>query len=383
MLEIDDRETLEQWLNSSDNPPPAAIQDLDLRGDSTPLLARSFWGSVFLGCDIDSIAAGHIVTTGGTVIPNDPGLLFSVHRAQLYSVDEIFAGFDASDPAGYYNTFDYRVYKQYLEQGKDSPISIRISLARRLHDHSITDALNGTIKGRKVVAIMGGHGMERSDPFYAKVARVAQQLTRDGFLMVSGGGPGAMEATHLGAYFATRTTDDLEAAIQLITPRPQGAKPRKEYDDPDWLQRAFRVRQRYPLMADDQAKCMSIGIPTWLYGHEPPSAFASHIAKYFANSVREEGLLAIAKYGVVFAPGSAGTTQEIFQDATQNHYGTAGCYSPMILFGSEHWTSVRPVWPLLTHVAVGHRYGELIALTDDEEEIVERIRSYNPDEYRV
>jgi predicted Rossmann-fold nucleotide-binding protein len=383
MLEIDNRETLAKWLNGSENPPPAAIQDLDLRGDCEAILSRSFWGSLFLGCELESATAGHIVTTGGTVIPNDPGLLFSVHKARLYSVDELFADFDLNDPDGYHHSFDYRVYKQFLDQGKDTPISIRISLARRLHDHSITDALKGAIKGHKVVAVMGGHGMERSDPFYAKVARVSQQLTRDGFLMVSGGGPGAMEATHLGAYFATRTTSELEAAIKLMMPRPDGAEAGKEYDDPDWLHRAFRVREEFPLSTDDQEKCKSVGIPTWLYGHEPPAAFATHIAKYFANSVREDGLLAIAHYGVIFAPGSAGTTQEIFQDATQNHYGTAGCYSPMILFGTDHWTNVRPVWPLLSHVASGHRYGELAAITDDEEEIVQRIRSYEPDEYKV
>ena len=151
MLEIETPAALEKWLNGSDNPPPAAIQDLDLREESKAILARAFWGSLFLGCQLHSTDAGHIVKTGGTVIPNDPGLLFSVHRSRLYSVDEIFDGFTSSDPDAYHHTFDYRVYKQYLDHGKDSPISIRISLARRLHDHSITDALNGVIKGRKVV----------------------------------------------------------------------------------------------------------------------------------------------------------------------------------------------------------------------------------------
>ncbi len=79
----------------------------------------------------------------------------------------------------------------------------------------------------------------------------------------------------------------------------------------------MKIIDKYPLTANDYEKCKSIGIPTWLYGHEPPAPFATHIAKYFANSVREDGLLTIAKHGVIFAPGSAGTTQEIFQDATQ------------------------------------------------------------------
>ena len=125
-----------------------------------------------------------------------------------------------------------------------------------------------------------------------------------------------------------------------------------------------------------------VGIPTWLYGHEPPAPFATHIAKYFANSVREDGLLAIAKHGVIFAPGSAGTTQEVFQDAAQNHYANQQFISPMIMFGEEHWTKKRPVWPLLATVAKGKEYGELIALTDSEDEIIRRIKMFNPKIYK-
>ena len=229
---------------------------------------------------------------------------------------------------------------------------------------------------------MGGHGMERSDPFYAKVANVSRRLTQLGFLTVSGGGPGAMEATHVGAYFATKTESELADAIDMLKKRPKGAVPGKEYEDADWLHRAWNVMTKYPMDNRDKEACKSIGIPTWLYGHEPPSPFATHIAKYFANSVREDGLLAIAKHGVIFAPGSAGTIQEIFQDACQNHYAIHEVYSPMILFGVHHWTSVRPVWPLISSVSKGKEYGELLALTDCEDEIVRRIRMFDPAIYK-
>ena len=39
---------------------------------------------------------------------------------------------------------------------------------------------------------------------------------------------------------------------------------------------------------------VSLGIPTWYYGNEPPNLFASHAGKYFFNSVREDGLVSIA-----------------------------------------------------------------------------------------
>jgi predicted Rossmann-fold nucleotide-binding protein len=211
---------------------------------------------------------------------------------------------------------------------------------------------------------MGGHSMKRTSPEYAKVARIAQSLAERGFLIATGGGPGAMEAAHLGAYFGGRG-DELARALDLLSTAAH-------YRDREWLSRAFEVRARF-----GDARFESLGIPTWHYGHEPPNVFATHIAKYFANSVREEGLLAIAKGGVIFSPGSAGTIQEIFQDACQNHYLTAGVASPMIFLGSDYWQKTKPVFPLLSQLAEGHEYAEHLALTDDPEEVVERISRFD------
>lgn len=380
MREIDTRDDFQSWLAGGPRE-PAAVQGLDLSAYAKQLTAGSFAGSLFLGCELPSAAAGAIVAGGGVVIPNLEEFEFQLHRAKLYSPEELFAGYQPG-PDGYARTLDYRIYRQYLEQGRQAA-SIKVSLARRLHDHAITDALQEALAGRRVVAVMGGHGMERRDPFYRQIAQLSRQLTGEGYLLVSGGGPGAMEATHLGAYFAARPEEDLQAALQQLAVRPADGRPGKEYLDPDWLERAWRVRERYPIAAGQERATSSIGIPTWLYGHEPPAAFASQIAKYFANSVREDGLLEIAHHGVIFAPGSAGTTQEIFQDATQNHYGTTGFASPMILFGHDHWTTTRPVWPLLEKVSAAHPYGKLVCLTDDPQEIADRIRSYRPEDHRA
>lgn len=382
MLEIDTMDALVDWLRDGEQPEPAALQGLDLLESSAPLLRSRPRGSIFLGCALAPEVAAHLVGAGAIVLPNIPAVSFQVHRSRLYPPEDLFGGFDPRDPEGYLKTLDARIYREYLEQGGATPASILVTLARRLHDHSISDALEEAIEGRRVVAMMGGHGMERSDPFYAQVARISRTLTRRGFLMVSGGGPGAMEATHLGAYFAPRQDGDLLAALELMSSRPPGAPRGKEYADADWLHRAWRVLECFPVPEGRRREAESIGIPTWLYGHEPPSPFATHLAKYFANAVREDGLLAIARHGVIFAPGSAGTTQEIFQDAAQNHYATTGFVSPMILVGTSYWTRTRPVWPLLESVAQGQRFAELLALTDDEDEIIHRIVEYDPEEYR-
>lgn len=380
MREIETLEELARWLSEPEAArEPAAVQGLDLRPYVDVLGVQAFPGSMFLGCEMSDVEAGHLVNSGAVVLKNLAKFLFASHRRALYTPDELFADFDLDDPEAHIKTLDHRIYAQYLEHGAYRPASIEVSLAQRLHDHSITDALEEVLEGRKVVAIMGGHGMERSDPMYAAVARIARTLTRAGYLMISGGGPGAMEATHLGAYLANFDDDTpLARVLAILSPRPAGAEPGKEYADPDWLHRAMRVRAELPL--PEEIRYHSLGIPTWHYGHEPPAAFATLIAKYFANSVREEGLLAVANHGVVFSPGSAGTTQEIFQDAAQNHYESYGPPAPMVFLGVEHWTETRPVWPLLQHVAAGKAYAAQLYLTDDESKIVDRILQYTPAE---
>lgn len=374
MLEIDDAAACSAWLALGDDRPPAAFQQLDLR-DQPGFESGSFRGCLFLSCRLTPAQAGFLTTTGATVIRDGDERPFAAHRARLYTPEELFAGFDPTAGAAYDETLDARVYRHWVATGRQYPEMIDESLARRLHDHSITDALHEAIAGTKPVAIMGGHGLERRDPTYAAIARIARSLTRSDRLMLSGGGPGAMEATHLGAWMANFDDDQLDAAIELLAPRPSGAVEGQEYADPDWLDRAFAVRERWPLPAASD-RYESIGIPTWMYGHEPPNAFATRIAKYFANSVREEGLLAIATYGVVFAPGSAGTIQEIFQDAAQNHYVSFGPASPMVLLGERYWTERHPVWAVLESLAGGREYRELITITDDEKQVVDEILRY-------
>jgi predicted Rossmann-fold nucleotide-binding protein len=111
-------------------------------------------------------------------------------------------------------------------------------------------------------------------------------------------------------------------------------------------------------------------VPTWYYGHEPSNQFATHVAKYFANSLREAGLVTIATRGLVFAPGSAGTVQEIFMDATQNFYGTEGLISPMVLLDSAYWRDTLPVERLLRQLAAKSQVGALVAALDDVDEVI-------------
>jgi predicted Rossmann-fold nucleotide-binding protein len=374
VVEIESLAVFEQHLAGGRSLANVILQGLDLRGQRQALLGADLSGTVFLGCQLEKDALQSVLERGAMVFPPFSGLPYSPYRGSLYTPEELYAGFDPARPESYADTPDARIYAHWNSRGGANPPALLETLAQRLHDHAVTDAMEEVLaqqgRPRKVVAIMGGHSMLRGQPDYRAVAELARELARLGFFLVSGGGPGAMEATHLGAWFARRSEAELSAALDVLSKAPS-------YKDREWLARAFEVRAAWPLRDEDLPACESLGIPTWHYGHEPPNPFATHIAKYFANSVREDGLLTIAQGGIIYSPGSAGTIQEVFQDACQNHYNTVGVVSPMIFLGQEFWTRTRPVFPLLEHLAKGQEYARYLLLTDSKERIVQALLDFD------
>ena len=290
---------------------------------------------------------------------------FSTHPKSLYTYKMLYEGYDFHDESTFENCYDTRVYRSYMsygQRGKD----IRETLARSLHDHFITYHLYKLLDQydeKMVVGVMGGHGRRRDDPHYRQIVYLSKKLTEMGRLMVTGGGPGAMEAAHLGAYMAERTDEEVEEALAMMAASPT-------FRDAGWLRRSFEVMERFPLVTNYR----SLSIPTYFYGHEPTAPFATDIAKYFDNSVREDGIVTVAKGGIIYTPGSAGTMQEIFQDAGQNHYETEGFASPMIFMGKEYFTKTMPAYTMLKYLSdSGHFKHMLLTLTDDNEEIIDAI----------
>ncbi|WP_426571157.1 LOG family protein [Aquihabitans sp. McL0605] len=296
-------------------------------------------------------------------------------RSELYSPDELFAGFSVDDPASYASTPDFRAYRSTLLAPNRE-----VGMLRALHDQSVTEQRTTLLEGRRVVAIMGGHAMARDDAAYQQVATLARSLTRDGVLVVSGGGPGAMEATHLGAVLANAGDLALTSALADLATVPDfppaaGLVAPGGVVDIDMLAAIHRWQvPAFRLLAelDPGGRGESLAIPTWFYGHEPPTPFASHIAKYFSNPLREDGLLSIAVDGVVYAPGSAGTVQEIFQDATQNVYRVVdGRFSPMAFLDTDAcWSERLPVLPVLQALFGDPQYRESVVVTPEPGEIL-------------
>ncbi|MFI1486620.1 LOG family protein [Streptomyces sp. NPDC020747] len=332
------------------------VQCVDLTDRTRELLASDATGAVFLGCPMRENAAAKVRADGALVFPPLPGLPFDPYRGHLYRPDELFASLDK----GYEETPDALAYAWFQQTKTDG--DIYASMLRSVHDDAVSDALDELLRGTRVVGVMGGHALGRGTDAYGGAARLGRALARAGFTVATGGGPGAMEAANLGAYAAPYDDTMLHEACELLAKSPSFVP-----SVTDWARAAFEVRTRWP------KGNTSVGIPTWFYGHEPPNAFASHIAKYFANATREDGLLARSNAGVVFLPGAAGTVQEIFDNATPNYYESRGEPTPMVLVNRAHWTERLPTWPLLQALARDRSMESRIALVDRIEEAPEAL----------
>ena len=172
-----------------------------------------------------------------------------------------------------------------------------------------------------------------------------------------------MEAANLGA-FLVGCPQALPEALALLAEAPT-------FKDPvgidRWASVALQVRQRHLEQAGT-----SIGIPTWFYGHEPPNVFATGVAKYFSNAIREDVLLARCRGGIVYLPGRAGTVQEVFQAATESYYAADdSLVTPMVLVGKDYWTATLPAWPLLQALGTGRAMEAQIHLVDSVHEALD------------
>ena len=314
---------------------------LDLRERTDALADCQVSGAMFLGCQLADGVEAELEAQGAIVFPSLPDVPLDPYRTRLYTAGELYGD------GRYADSLDARAYA-WADAGLDHDGL----LAATLHDHAIDRALADWISGRRVVGVMGGHALLRDTTTYADAARLGRLLGKRQ-TVATGGGPGAMEAANLGARLATAPEESHEQVLDAVCRAPD-----YRGDIGRWAAVGMDA-----LAGIDT--CDTLGIPTWHYGHEPPNVFASAIAKYVRNPVREAILLEICDAGIVFLPGAAGTVQEVFQDACENYYADPSSVAPMVLVGRRHWTETLPVWPLLQSLARDRDMAGYVHLVDD------------------
>ncbi|WP_051390214.1 hypothetical protein [Bradyrhizobium sp. Ec3.3] len=140
--------------------------------------------------------------------------------AQLYTSADLLDGYDPNDPMAFTKSWDFQTYRTYVADGGTTPKTLDIRRAQADHDAHIADALKVFLDREpkpKLVGIMGGHSLKRSDEAYRAVARLGRHLTQRGYLIVTGGGPGAMEAAHVGATLSAAGDAALEDALRQLS----------------------------------------------------------------------------------------------------------------------------------------------------------------------
>ena len=359
LLEIQSLEEFDAQATVTDTMAGWLLQSIDLSERESVLRHMDPAGALFLGCTLTDRSHLSLVRRGAHVFPRLNDVPFNPYRAHLYTATELY------DTPHYADTLDGRVYA-WLRARLPHP-ALPATLAMTLHDHAVTDALDEIhINREDTVGIMGGHKLRRDEREYAAAAHLAAALAAQRAVILTGGGPGAMEAANLGARYA-HCPDLLADACRTL-----GQVPTFEPSIDTWAATALKVLAGCPSGADT----VSVGIPTWHYGHEPPNVFATHIAKYFYNALREDELLRQARAGIVCLPGAAGTVQEIFQATTINYYVTQDePVVPIVLVGRDYWTHTFPAWQLLKALGAGRRMAEVIHLVDDPNDVLGLLRT--------
>ncbi|GAA6526501.1 Rossmann fold nucleotide-binding protein [Intrasporangium sp. DVR] len=380
-MEIETLDALDEHLDEGDSVHGLRLQNLDLT-DYAPALGAhgDLTGLVVLGGVVPPDVAEVLHRGGAIVFPQVADAPIDPWRG-LYYPEDLYAGLED----GYSATPDARAYAWSIDGRLRT--DAYATLVRAIHDDSVTDDLDEFVEGRSCVGVMGGHALQRGTTAYAEAAHLGRRLAEAGHVVITGGGPGAMEAANLGAF-----VPDADALPEALT--RLAAVPSFHPDITTWARTAMGVR--HDLLRDALGEfdadpslsgvepvlpaqtlgptARSLGIPTWFYGHEPPNVFCDVVAKYFSNAIREDGILARSNGGIVVLPGAAGTVQEIFQAVTPLYYAPDDrALPPLILVGRKHWTETVPVWPALQQLAAGRRMAAALHVVDSVDDVCSRL----------
>jgi uncharacterized protein (TIGR00730 family) len=168
------------------------------------------------------------------------------------------------------------------------------------------------------VTIFGSARLKPGSPYYNKCLKVAESLAQDGFAVISGGGPGIMEAANKGAQNANGT---------------------------------------------------SVGLNIELPMEQTPNSFQDVRVEFRYFFVRK---LMFVKYAVAYVifPGGFGTMDELFEALTLIQTKKIRGF-PVVLVGKEYWQGLID-WmkrSLIEHGAIDPQDLDLMHIVEEPEEV--------------
>jgi uncharacterized protein (TIGR00730 family) len=199
-----------------------------------------------------------------------------------------------------------------------------IDLAERLHVDRIADEFFDGFDvvadiAHPAVSVFGSSRLAETHPFYSAAVEIGRHFAAAGFAVVTGGGPGLMEAANRGA----KLGGGVSIGFNIELPHEQRPNP---YLDICLTFRHFYVRKTMFVKAAD---------------------------------------------GFVILPGGFGTLDELFESLTLMETEKIADF-PVVLFGRKHWRGLldwlrtRP----LREGMLSPEDLELLSITDDPAEVV-------------
>ena len=181
------------------------------------------------------------------------------------------------------------------------------------------------------VTVFGSARFKEDHPYYEQARAVGQALTGLGFTVMTGGGPGIMEAANRGAY----ENNGVSVGCNIKLPFEQ---------------------------------------------QENPYLHTSITIDYFF--VRKEMLMKYS-YAFICMPGGFGTMDEFFETLTLIQTKSITEF-PIILFGKEYYKDLAEfMGQMVQQQTISPEDLELVLITDSVDEAMEHIRTYITKNYKI
>jgi len=184
------------------------------------------------------------------------------------------------------------------------------------------EAFDALSKVGPCVAVFGSARFEEGNPYYQAAVEVAGRFAGAGLGVITGGGPGIMEAANRGAF---------------------------------------------------EAGGLSIGCNIELPFEQQPNRYQNIALTFRYFFVRK---MAFVKYsiGYVIFPGGFGTMDELYEALTLSQTGKIEHF-PIVLFGTAYWQGMLAWWKdsLLAHGCVDVEDTRLVTVTDSSAEAADAV----------